>query len=69
MAPGGTLLVIARATDGEDPVGDPAMMPWPLTRRELVAMAGNRLTVRSVEKFLDDEDPPRLRWRAEFSRG
>jgi SAM-dependent methyltransferase len=68
VAPGGTLLVIARATDDLDPVRDPAMMPWPLTRRELEAMAGNTLTVRSVEKFLDDEDPPKLRWRAEFTR-
>jgi SAM-dependent methyltransferase len=69
VAPGGTLLVIARATDEEDPVRDPAMMPWPLTRSELEAMAGNQLTMRSVEKFFDDEDPPKLRWRAEFSRG
>ena len=68
VAPGGTLLVIARATDDLDPVRDPAMMPWPLTRRELEAMAGNTLTARSVEKFLDDEDPPKLRWRAEFTR-
>ena len=61
--------VIARATDEEDPVREPAMMPWPLTRGELEAMAGNQLTMRSIEKFLDDEDPPKLRWRAEFSRG
>jgi SAM-dependent methyltransferase len=66
VAPGGTLLVIARAADEEDPVRDPAMMPWPLTRGELGSMAGNRLTARSIEKFFDDEDPPRLRWRAEF---
>ena len=52
----------------DDPVFDPAMMPWPLTRRELEAMAGNQLTARSIEKFLDDEDPPKLRWRAEFGR-
>jgi hypothetical protein len=69
VAPGGTLLVIARAAGEENPARDPAMMPWPLTRSELEAMAGNQLTARSVEKFLNDEDPPRLRWRAEFSRG
>jgi hypothetical protein len=63
-----TLLVIARATDEENPARDPAMMPWPLTRGELEAMAGTQLTARSAEKFLDDEDPPKLRWRAEFSR-
>jgi SAM-dependent methyltransferase len=68
VAPGGTLLVIARATDEEDPVRDPAMMPWPVTRRELDAMAAGTLTARSVEQFLDGEDPPRLRWRAEFTR-
>jgi hypothetical protein len=68
VAPGGTLLVIARATDEEDPVRDPAMMPWPLTRSELESLAGNRLTARSIEKFFDDEDPPKLRWRAEFKR-
>jgi SAM-dependent methyltransferase len=68
VAPGGTLLVIARATDDQDPVRDPATMPWPLTRSELEAMTGQALTVLSVEKFLDDEDPPKLRWRAEFTR-
>jgi SAM-dependent methyltransferase len=69
VAPGGTLLVIARATDEENPVRDPAMMPWPITRNELNAMTGGRLTARSVEKFLDEENPPKLRWRAEFGRG
>jgi SAM-dependent methyltransferase len=68
VAPGGTLLVIARATDEEDPVRDPAMMPWPMTRNELNAMMGGRLTARSVEKFLDEENPPKLRWCAEFGR-
>lgn len=69
VAPGGTLLAIARATGEEDPVRDPGTMPWPVTRRELEAMAGNVLTARSIEQFTDDEDPPKLRWRAEFSRG
>jgi SAM-dependent methyltransferase len=68
VAPGGTLLVIARATDEDDPVRDPTAMPWPLTRAELDAMGDDVLTARSVEKFRDDEDPPKLRWRAEFTR-
>ena len=67
VAPGGTLLVIARAAGEEDPVRDPAMMPWPLPRSELGALAAS-LTVRSVERVLDGEDPPKLRWRAEFGR-
>jgi hypothetical protein len=37
VAPGGTLLVIARAADEENPARDPEMMPWPLTRGELAA--------------------------------
>jgi hypothetical protein len=44
------------------------MMPWPLTRRELEAMAGTTLTPRTIEQFLDHEDPPKLRRRAEFTR-
>jgi SAM-dependent methyltransferase len=68
VTPGGTLLAIARATDDQDPVRDPALMPWPLTRRELQAMAGRTLTAGPVEQFLDAEDPPKLRWRAQFTR-
>jgi len=67
VAPGGTLLVIARATNEEDPQRDPAMMPWPLTRREL-DMAGGPLRAHRVEQFTDDEEPPKLRWRGEFRR-
>ena len=67
VAPGGTLLVIARATNEEDPERDPAMMPWALTRREL-DLAGGPLRPVNVEQFMDDEDPPKLRWRAEFRR-
>ncbi|HXL91268.1 MAG TPA: class I SAM-dependent methyltransferase [Streptosporangiaceae bacterium] len=68
VAPGGSLLVIARATDEEDPERDPAMMPWPLTPSELKA-AGGPLQVHRIEQFPDEELPaPRLRWRAEFRR-
>jgi SAM-dependent methyltransferase len=67
VATGGTLLVIARATNDEAPERDPAMMPWPLTRAEL-DQAGGPLRAVSVEQFVDEEDPPKLRWRAEFRR-
>ena len=67
VAPGGTLLVIARATNDAAPERDPAMMPWPLTRAEL-DQAGGPLRAVSVEQFVDNEDPPKLRWRAEFRR-
>ena len=67
VAPGGTLLVIARATNDAAPERDPATMPWPLTRAEL-DQAGGPLRLVSVEQFDDNEDPPKLRWRAEFRR-
>jgi SAM-dependent methyltransferase len=66
VAPDGTLLVIARATNEEDPFRDPALMPWPLTRAEIDAIGAGILREVRVEQFLDEEDPPKLRWRAEF---
>ena len=66
VAPSGTLLIIARATNEENPVRDPAMMPWPLTRSELEAAAGP-LTTQRIHQFPDDEDPSMLRWVAEFT--
>jgi SAM-dependent methyltransferase len=66
VAPGGTLLVIARATNEQDPFRDPSLMPWPLTRAELDAVAGDVLRTVRVEQFLDQEDPPKFRWQAEF---
>jgi SAM-dependent methyltransferase len=67
VAPGGVLLVIAFATTEGDPVRDPAMMPWPLTRGEIEA-AGGPLRTREIEYFTG-QDPPLPRWRAEFTRG
>jgi 2-polyprenyl-3-methyl-5-hydroxy-6-metoxy-1,4-benzoquinol methylase len=67
VGPGGSLLVLSRATEEDDPVRDPALMPWPLTRAEL-ARAGGPLRAHRIEKYADDEDPPRLHWRAEFRR-
>lgn len=67
VAPGGTLLVIARATNESGPERDPRGMPWPLTHAELIA-AGGGLTPHRIEQFWDDESPSKLRWRAEFRR-
>jgi uncharacterized RDD family membrane protein YckC len=38
-----------------------------LTPAELT-LAGGPLRAHRIEKYTDDEDPPRLRWRAEFRR-
>ena len=66
VAPGGTLLVIAWATDEDSPERDPAMMPWPLTRAELAVAAGP-LRARRIERFTG-RVPALPRWRAEFTR-
>jgi SAM-dependent methyltransferase len=65
VAPGGVLLVIARGREPDDPEG---AMPWPLTRAEIEAIAGDGLVLERVEDFVDAEDPPVRRFRATFRR-
>jgi SAM-dependent methyltransferase len=65
VAPGGTLLVVARGREPDEPAGD---MPWPLTRAEVEGIAGGGLALVAFEDFLDDEDPPVRRFRATFRR-
>lgn len=60
VAPGGTLLVIARGRDPEDDEGD---LPWPLLRSELDEVP---LPQESFEDYLDAEG--RRRFRAEWRR-
>jgi len=69
VAPGGTLLVVAFATEETDPERSPTMMPWPLTRAE-VDLAGGELPAVSVELVPIGNEPfPHLpHWRAEFRR-
>jgi SAM-dependent methyltransferase len=56
---GGTLIVVAAARRDSEPA--PAGPPWPLTRREVDAFAGDGLAVVRVEE--GDRQ-----WRAEFRR-
>jgi hypothetical protein len=66
VAPGGTLLVLARARDNAE---DPGRMPWPLTRDEIARFAvGTPLREVAVDLVLDGEDPPVQRWVADFRR-
>ena len=69
VAPGGTLLVVAFATEEANPERSPAMMPWPLTRDE-IDLAGGELRAVSVELLpIGNEPLPHLpHWRAEFHR-
>lgn len=65
VAPGGTLLVIARGREASEPEG---AMPWPLVRAEIESLAGDGFTLVAFEDFLDDEDPPVRRFRAALRR-
>ena len=65
VAPGGTLLVVARGREAAEAPGE---MPWPLTRAETEAIAGDALALAAFEDFLDDEEPPVRRFRATFRR-
>ena len=65
VAPGGTLLVIARGREPDEPEG---AMPWPLTRAEVEAIGDAELARVAFEDFLDDESPPVRRFRATFRR-
>jgi SAM-dependent methyltransferase len=67
VAPGGTLLIIAHATEESAPVRDPSRIPWPLTRAEVDSAAGPLHPVK-IELVRNDETPPTLYWRAEFNR-
>ena len=65
VAPGGTLLVVARGRDEEDA---PGRMPWPLARGELGAFSAAGLDERRFEDFLDDETPRVRRFRVIYRR-
>lgn len=62
VAPGGSLLLICRAREEDEPEGD---LPWPLTKRELSTVA-QLLTTESFEDYLDADG--RHRFRVEWRR-
>lgn len=66
VAPGGTLLVIARARDEGD---DPGAMPWPLTRSDLSQFEKLGLRQLSLEDYRDTEAPPVRRFRVTYRNG
>jgi hypothetical protein len=64
VAAGGTWLVIAKACDEtHGPVDGP---PWPLTRAEIEAFAGDGLEAVRIEDVRRPGMP--ARWRAELRR-
>jgi SAM-dependent methyltransferase len=65
VAPGGTLLVVCRGREPDEPEG---AMPWPLTRETVLRFEDEGLDLVSFEDYHDDETPPVRRFRAEFQR-
>lgn len=65
VAPGGTLIVIARAREPGQPVSGP---PWALTSAEIDAVADSGLEPVAIEDLTDPQMPWPRRWRAEFRR-
>jgi SAM-dependent methyltransferase len=63
VAPGGTLIVHARARDERDGPGDGP--PWALTRAEIEAAAASGLQTWQID---DIREPDTRRWLAEFRR-
>ncbi len=65
VAPGGLLLMVARARDPEVEAEGP---PWPLTESEVRELASGKspLTLQRLERFQDDENPSKDRFRALF---
>jgi len=65
VAPGGTLLVIARGREPSEAEGE---IPWPLTKDELSLFELQGLKEVSFEDYMDSEDPPVRRFRATYRR-
>jgi len=65
VAPGGSLLIVARGREAGDP---PGTMPWPITREELGGFVRAGLEELSFEDFVDDETPPVRRLPAVYHR-
>jgi len=65
VAPGGTLLVVARGREDAEPV---EQMPWPLSREELAPLTAAGLEVVSFEDYFDSEAKPVRRFRVTYHR-
>lgn len=65
LAPGGGLLVVARAREANE---DEGAMPWPLTRDEIASIARADVDLEALDELVDDQSPPIRRWCASFRR-
>lgn len=65
VAPAGTLIVIARGRDDEEPARE---LPWLLAPSEFGPLQSLGLRQVEFEDYLDDEDPPVRRFRAVYRK-
>ena len=63
VAPGGTLLVIARGREPNEPEGK---MPWPLKKQEMLLFQTHGLKQLTFEDYIDKEEPPVRRFRVTY---
>jgi len=66
LAPGGSILLIARGRDDSDPAGQDYRRP--LSRADLKTFVESGLREDSFEDFVEDGDPPVRRFRIVYSR-
>lgn len=66
VGPDGTLLVICRGRDSDEPEGQ---LPWPLTKDMVLQFEDHGLDLVHFEDYHDNESPPVRRFRAQFERG
>jgi len=65
VRPKGQLLLICRARDKQEDIGD---MPWPLTKQDINKFYADFQTLKFEDYFDDYEDPPVRRFRVLFEK-
>lgn len=65
LKPGGTLLIVTRGRNADEPVAE---LPWPLAKSELTPLLTAGLHEVRWEDYLDREAPPKRRFRIEYRR-
>lgn len=65
LAPTGELLVISRARERDEPLGE---LPWPLSREELGPFSQLGLRTLQLEDLASAGDPPTRHWRVRLRR-
>lgn len=65
VAPGGTLLIVTRGRDHDQPIGS---MPWPLSQQELLRFLQTGLEQVQFEDLVDSSSASVRRFRVEYQR-